>query len=474
MKTLYSETLITARVVIPAKAGIHRKTGFRVKPGMAHPLRFMLPCLARLFWGMFFVLILQGFPSLLWAQEGKPAPLKLNDLIEEALNKNPDVQAAKSKWEVFKERPPQAGSLDDPILGFGIINLPTDTFSFRQEDMTMKEVSVTQRVPYPGKRGLRSEMSQKEAEAALSEYEEAKNKVSREMKMAYFDLFYANKAIEVTERNREVLKLLNQIAETRYSVGEGIHSDVLKAQVELSKMIDELIMLNQSKRTLKARINTLLHQPPFAPLGDTTEVQLEKFSADPEELVKAAAQNRPLLQSMKRVVERNRAGLRLAEKDYYPDFDFKLAYGQRDDGPNGRRSDMITAMVGINLPLWYKSKQERKVAESHKDIQSAKDQLAAMTNEIRFMISDKLTEIERAERQIELLKTGIIPQATLSLDSAMSSYRVSKVDFITVLDSLMTLFKYEIQYYRLLTDSRKSIAEIETAVGKSSVEEKKG
>ena len=429
---------------------------------------------ARLFSWMFFVLVLQGFPSPLWAQEGKPASLKLNDLIEAALEKNPDVLAAKSKWEVFKERPPQAGALDDPMLGLGLVNLPVDTFSFRNEDMTMKELSVTQRVPYPGKRGLRSEMAQKEAEAALSDYEEAKNKVSREMKMAYFDLFYANRAIEVTERNREILKLLNQIAETRYSVGEGIHTDVLKAQVELSKMIDELIMLNQSKRTLKARINTLLHQPPFAPLGDPAEVMPEKFSADPEELVKSAARNRPLLQSMKKMVERNRAGLRLAEKDYYPDFDFKLAYGQRDDGPMSRRADMVTAMVGINLPLWYKAKQERKVAESQKDIQWAKDQLAAMTNEIRFMISDKLTEIERVEKQMELLITGIIPLATLSLDSAMSSYRVNKVDFITVLDSLMTLFKYEIQYYRLLTDSRKSIAEIEIAVGKSSVEEKKG
>jgi outer membrane protein TolC len=340
--------------------------------------------------------------------------------------------------------------------------------------MTQKEISLSQKLPYPGKRGLRNEMALKEVEAALSDYEEVKNKVSREIKMAYFDLFYANRAIEVTEKNREILKLLNQIAETRYSVGEGIHTDVFKAQVELSKMIDELIMLNQSKRTLKARINTLLHRPPFAPLGDPAEVILEKFSVDPEELVKAAAQNRPLLQSMKKMVERNRAGLRLAEKDYYPDFDFKLAYGQRDDGPNGRRADMVSAMVGINLPLWYKSKQERKVAETQKDIQSAKDQLAATTNEIRFMISDKLTEIERAEKQVELLKTGIIPLATLSLDSAMSSYRVNKVDFITVLDSLMTLFKYEIQYYRLLSDSRKSIAEIEAAVGRSSAEEKKG
>ena len=134
---------------------------------------------------------------------------------------------------------------------------------------------------------------------------------------------------------------------------------------------------------------------------------------------------------------------------------------------------MVTAMVAISLPLWHQTKQGKKVSESQKEIQSAQDQLAAATNEIRFMMSDKLTEIERAEKQIELLRTGIIPQATLSLDSAFASYRVNKVDFITTLDSLMTLFKYEIQYYRLLSDHRKNIAEIEAAVGLSFPEEKK-
>ena len=423
---------------------------------------------------LFLIIFMQAFQSMLWAQETRTTPLKLNDLIEEALDKNPDILAAKSKWEVFKERPPQAGSLDDPMVGLGIVNLPTDTFSFRQEDMTMKEISVTQRLPYPGKRGLRSEVAQKEAEAALSDYEEVKVKVSRDVKMAYYELFFVNKAIEVTEKNREILKLLNQIAETKYSVGEGIHTDVFKAQVELSKMIDELIMLNQNRRTLKSKLNTLLLRPPFAPLGDPGEVAYEKFSGDPEELVKAASERRPSLQSVKRMVERNKASLKLAERDYYPDFDIKLAYGQRDAGPAGGRPDMVSAMVGFNLPLWHKSKQGRKVAESQKDIQATNDQLTAMTNEIRFMMSEKLIDIERAEKQIELLKTGIIPQATLSLDSAIASYRVNKVDFITLLDTEMTLFKYETQYYRLLTDYRKSIAEIEAAVGKSSAEEKKG
>ncbi len=417
------------------------------------------------------ILFILSLPFESLAQETRTPPLKLKELIEEAVSKNPDVVAAKSKWEVLTERPPQAGSLDDPMLGLGIVNLPTDTFSFRREDMTMKEISVTQRLPYPGKRNLRSEIAQKEAEAALSDYAEAKNKVSREVKMAYFELFYVHKAVEVTEKNREILKLLNQIAETKYSVGEGIHTDVFKAQVELSKMIDELIMLNQNRRALKSRLNTLLYRPAFAPLGDPEDVGFEKFTADVEDLVKAAEKKRPSLQSGKKAIEKSQAGLKLAERDYYPDFDLRFAYGQRDDGPMGRRADMISGMVAFNIPVWYKSKQERKVAESKKEIQSAKDQLAAMTNEVRSTISERLTDIERAEKQAELLKTGIIPQASLSLDSAIASYRVNKVDFITMLDSMMTLFRYEIQYFRLQADHQKSVAEIEAAIGKSSAEE---
>jgi len=420
-----------------------------------------------------FVLVMNVHPWL-WAQESQVAPLKLNELIAETLSKNPDVLAAKSKWEVFRERPPQVGSLDDPMVGLAIVNLPTDNFSFRNEDMTMKELSVTQRVPYPGKRSLRSEMAQKEADAAFNDYEEVRVKVSRDMKTAYYDLFYVNKAIAVTEKNQEILKLLNKITETKYSVGEGIQADILRAQVELSKMIDELITLSQTKRSLKAKINTLFHQPAFAPLGDPEQVSWEKFSADPEELTQAAMANRPLIQSMKQMVMRNRVGLKMAEKEYYPDFDFKLAYGQRDDGPMGRRADVITAMVAFNLPLWYRSKQDRRVVEFQKEIRSTQDQITAMTNEIRFRVSEKLTEIERAERQLELLRTGIVPQATLSLDSAMSAYRVNKIDFKSLLDNLMNLFKYEIQYYRLLTEHQKSVAEIEAAVGKSASKERKG
>jgi outer membrane protein TolC len=429
---------------------------------------------ARLVFMSFVFLGFLGIQSPLWSQETRPAPLKLSDLIEEAVSKNPDIIAAKSKWEVTRERPLQAGSLDDPMIGLGIINLPTNNFSFRTEDMTQKEISITQRFPYPGKRSLRVEAAEKEAEAGLWDYEEIKIKISRDLKAAYHELAFVNKAIGVTEKNREILKLLNKIAETKYSLGEGIQLDLLKSQVDLSKMLGELITLNQTKRSLKSRLNTLLQRPPFAPLGEPEEMALVKISSEPEELLKEAEEKRPMLQSAKRMIEKNKAGLRAAEKDYYPDFEVKFSYGQRDDGPNGRRSDMVSAMVGFNIPFWYKSKQAKRVSESQKEIQSAQDQYHALANEIRYLVSEKLTEIERTEEQIVLLKTGIIPQATLALDSALQAYRVNKVDYLTLLDNLMTLFRYEIQFYRLLADQRKSVVEIEGALGRSLPEEKKG
>jgi len=421
-----------------------------------------------------FILFLSSNLSPSWSQATRSEPLKLNNLIEEAFSKNPEIIAAKSRWELTRERPRQAGSLDDPIIGLGVTNLPTNNFSFRTEDMTQKEISLTQRFPYLGKRSLRIEAAEKEAEAALWDYEEIKVKIAREIKAAYSELAFVNKAIEVTEKNREILRLLNKIAETKYSLGEGIQADLLKSQVDLSKMIAELIALNQTKRSLKSRLNALLQRPPFAPLGEPEEISFAKIFAEPEELLKEAEERRPLLQSAKRMIAKSKVSLRAAEKDYYPDFDVKLAYGQRDEGPMGRRSDMISAMIGFNIPIWHKSKQAKRVAEFQKEIRFTQDEYQALANEIRILVSEKLTEIERTEKQIELLKTGIIPQATLALDSALQAYRVNRVDYMTLFDNLMTLFRYEVQYYRLLADQRKAAVEIEGALGRSLPEEKKG
>jgi len=394
--------------------------------------------------------------------------LNLNQLIEEALQNNPEILASKKRWEVFKEKIPQARALPDPMFGFGIISLPT-SFKFREEDMTMKEISISQMVPFYGKRRLMGEMAEKEAEAVYNEIQEKTNRIIREVKAAYYDLSHVYRTTDVTQRNKEILENFVKIAETQYAVGMGIQQDVLKAHVEVSKMVDELIMLGQRKRALGAKLNTLLNRPTEAPVGEPGEVVPQKFPFTVEELQKMALEINPTLKGMKKMIEAKEKAYDLAKREYYPDFTFKFAYGQRDnsEGPEVmKRRDMLTGIVEVNIPIFYKSKQERKVAETKADILSAEAQYRAMKNEIQFMVADMVSMIQRVERQVDLYKTGIIPQASLQINSAMSAYRVNKADFMTLLDGQMTLYKYELEYHQALTEYEKNVASLGAVIGK--------
>ena len=406
------------------------------------------------------------------AQSGKPRS-NVDQLVEDALQNNPEILAVKQKWEVFKEKIPQARALPDPMLGLGIISLPTH-FSFRDEDMTMKEISISQMFPFFGKRRLMGEMAGKEAEAVFNEIQEKTNRIMRDVKAAYYDLSHIYRTTEVTQRNKRILEDFAKIAETRYAVGEGIQQDVFKAHIEVSKMVDDLIMLGQRKRALEAKLNALLNRPSETPIGEPEEVVPKKILFNAEELQKMALEMNPALMGMKKMIEAKEKAYDLAKREHYPDFNFKFAYGQRDNGPDMKRRDMLTGMVEMNIPIFYQSKQGRKVAETKADILATESQYRAMKNEVLFMITDIATMIQRGEKQSELYKTGILPQASLQINSAMSAYRVNKADFMTLLDSQMTLYKYELEYHQALTEYEKNVASLEAVIGKQILERWEG
>ena len=412
----------------------------------------------------FFFFILVVFPHSSSAQSEK-SRLNVDQLVDEALQNNPEISAAKQKWEVFKEKVPQARALPDPMFGFGIISLPTN-FSFKDEDMTMKEFSISQMFPFYGKRRLMGEMAGKEAEAVFNEIQEKANRIVRDVKAAYYDLAHNYRTTEVTQRNKRILEDFAKIAETRYGVGEGIQQDVFKVHIEVSKRVDDLIMLGQRKRALEAKLNALLNRPPETSVGEPEEVVFRKFPFTIEELQKMALEMNPILKGMKKMIESKEKAYALAKREYYPDFNFKFAYGQRDDGPDMKRRDMLTGMMELNIPIYFKSKQDRKVAETKAEILATEAQYRAMKNEVLFMIADMTSMIQRGERQIELYKTGILPQTSLQINSAMSSYRVNKADFMTLLDSQMTLYKYELEYHQALTEYEKNVASLGAAIGK--------
>ncbi len=404
-------------------------------------------------------------PFPLWAEESHFRK-KLNDFISIALENNPELMEARNRIKVTKEIPPQAGSLDDPILKFELMNMPIDTFDFGQEAMTQKQLMVSQNLPYPGKLALRTEKATKNIGIAEEIYEELKLKIIRQVKQTFYELCFVLAATNITKQNKILLEQFIAITESKYSVGKGLQQDVLKAQVELSKIMDELIKFNKRKETEQARLNTLMNLLPQEPLPFTHGITKTQFKYNLEELQKMAEENRPVLKEIKILKERYQVARQLAEKEYYPNFKVGFKYGQREDGPLVEHPDFFSAFVGVNIPLWHKTKQSRKVAEETYKIDMVNDAYLKARNRVFLKIKELMDEEAKGASRLKLIDKGILPQARQSLESALAGYSVDRVDFLTLLNNQVTLFNWEINYHRELTTYEKALAELEHTVGK--------
>jgi outer membrane protein TolC len=391
----------------------------------------------------------------------------LNQFIETARKQNPSLFEAKNKINIYKQIPDQRSSWKDPMLTFGLANLPVDTFSFRQEAMTQKQIQVTQEIPFLGKMALRKEAADKDVSIVEWNLKELELKIIRQVKESFFELCFINSSIETTKRNKILLKQFITIAESKYSVGKGIQQDVLKAQVELSKIMDELIELKQLKANETSKLNILMNRLPQEPLEIPHGLTQTDFKFDIKSLQDLAENNRPFLQGIQSTINKFTITKKLAEKEYYPNFQVGVRYGQRQDSPFQDHPDFVSGFIGVNIPIWFATKQRKKVAEENYRILTAKDSLNAAKNDVFLKIKLIMDREIKARNLINLIKKGIIPQARQSLESALAGYSVDKVDFLTLIDNQVTLLKWEIKYHRQLTDYEQNLAALEHVVGQS-------
>lgn len=390
--------------------------------------------------------------------------ITLNELIEEALNNNPEIQAAQMKYEAAKARPIQESSLPDPIISFMSQNMgnPIPFTTIGEEPGSNAGFSFTQEIPYPGKLKLKGEIAEKEAQIEQQNYLATKLNVIAQLKLAYYDYYYLTKAIEIVNKDKELLEKLEKIAEAKYAVGKGIQQDVLKAQVEISVLLNRLTVLNQQKNSVVALINKLLNRKPDTPLGKPADFQKSILNYSLEDLYKLAWDKNPLLKSKDIMIERNNVSVNLAKREYYPDFMIGGAYGY-----SGKFADMWKLEIGIKIPLYYWRKQRYGVIEKNKELNSSLKDFQNTKQTINFMIKDQYLLAKASEELIKLYSEGIIPQATLALESSISSYEVGTVDFLTMLNNFITLLEYEINYYQELTNFQKALARLEELINKN-------
>jgi outer membrane protein TolC len=405
------------------------------------------------------------FPFLIQAQP-IDSTLVLDELIQKVLTENPELQSSYEGLRASETRISQEEALPDPTLGLNLMNLPVNSFAFDQEPMTGKQISLMQPFPFPGKLDLKGQIAQSESEMTLQQHRELQNQLIKKTKQVYYDLYYIDQAIVTVASNQELLKEFVEIAETRYSVGNGLQQDVMRAQVAQSKMIDRELKLRQQRDAMQARLNALINEPANASLGKPVVPNLTAQSLRLDSLVQLADSASPLLAAWKTVVKRSSQQVDLALRDRYPDFSVGVAYTQRDPLQNGMKGyDFASAMFNIRIPLYHGKKQDQKVQQTRINQSSMEYRYQNIENSIEQMLQQSLTDLEKNHRLIDLYATGIIPQAEESLESSLAGYQNGKVDFLSLLDSELTLFQFRLDYHRFLADYHKSIAELEALTG---------
>lgn len=417
-----------------------------------------------------------SLPIMARAEEVKLTAKDLTNFIATAITNNSDLKSSQSRWEVFADKAKQASALEDPMLMFKLQNLvarkPTSLGG--DDPQTAKVIGISQQIPFWGKRGIKQEMAEHEAESYRWAIEERKLELTRMISEVWYQLWAVDKSLEITDKNLNILADFVTIAESKYSVGQGVQQDIFKAGLEKSKMIDMQISRRQQRRSLEANFNYLLYRPGNTPVGIIADFPLPQFSLSAEQLNEIAMENRPQLKSLISLTNKGRAFHRLAEKEFYPDVNLSFEYMFREAVNNEMITDpgddMFTAAITINLPF-QQEKRQAMLAEARAETNMAAEELNALKNTISFTINDALAQLDRRQQLIELYKKGIIPQAEQSLESAMIGYRTNKVDFLALLDSRMNLFNYERELYESQAEYMIKLAQLDAAVGSDVIAE---
>ena len=387
----------------------------------------------------------------------------LRELLKEAAERNPEIIAAKNKWQSAKDIIGARGALPDPQLSF---NQYVESVETRVGPIK-RAYGLKQKLPFYGKRGLKAEIATKEAEALKASYETVRQEVVRRIKIAYYDLFYLNRIIDITDNEKQILKRFEQIAMIKYETGKGSQQNILKIQVEISRLEDRLLTLVNRKETVEARLNTLLDRPSDHAVKKPVQPELRDFFYIKQELIRMARDHRPELKMGDAWIEKSDRALILAKKDYYPDLTIGANYIEIDDGPlmvsdNGQ--DAFNVVFSINIPLWRK-KLSSQVQSATKMVTAQKNTYKSILNQTLFEIEDNLFKIETARETTNLYRNVLIPQAEQSLESAEVGYITGVVNFLDLLDAERVLLKIQFGYWKSYTDYVKRIADMERAVG---------
>lgn len=395
-----------------------------------------------------------------------PTPLSLEWCLERAAQANPAIAEDSAAWDAAQERIHFAGALDDPRISYEASNIPTGDFDFRSTPLSGHQFGLKQRIPFPGLLRNQKQAAQSASGAARSNLEDRMQRIAGSVEVHWAMLGFAQRALDITDRNIDLVRQLSEIAEVKYRVGSGLQQDVLRAQVALTVLLEERLQREAAIEATAAALAAVLDLPPDMSLPRTTALEDPSELPDLETLVATLEDKSPALQAARERIEQAEHALEATRLEGYPDFDLGVGYRVREKvrGDPVGGDDFLSAGVTLRLPV-DRAKWRARTAESRALVRRAEAAYRRSRAELRSGLRTIHAELVRADRQRELLETGLVPQARQSLDSSRSGYQVGRLDFLSLLDSQVRLLDAELQRERALADRRGAFAALEATLG---------
>lgn len=390
--------------------------------------------------------------------------IKLQALIVEALKNNRDILMSEARLSASGYRIPQAKSLPDPMLMFGYQNEGWKRYTYGEMQGAQWMISASQMIPFPGKLSLKGEMAAREYEGLQAVHESLKLKTIARIKELFYDLFLAYKNTDLIHDRTALFSRIEEAALARYSSGLGMQQEVLMAQAEKFMLLEKEEMQKQKIQATEAMLNSVVGRDVTSPIDKPSEPAEPLYTAynlSLENLLKIAQESAPEVKPREKMVSAAETRVRMAEREYYPDFTLGANLFKR----SGEFEDMWSLTTTVNIPLFYKTKQKQAVLEAEAMLSEARHELGATSIMLASSIRDNYSMLKTAERLMELYKNGLIPKVYQDFEAGLAGYMTGKIEAITVISRLKALLDVETLYWGQVVEREKAAARLEAITG---------
>lgn len=409
---------------------------------------------------VFILFLVQAFilsHSLSYAAES----LSLDTLVAEARLNNPEILAARKRYEAAKARIPQAKSLDDPQIGLTFEKTKGSPFQFSKTASEDRMLTFAQFFPLFGKLSLKGKIALAESQMAAGAYKDKELEIVNKVRNAYYDLFMNYKESQLSQESLQLLEEIAKVSEARYSLAEITQEDVYKIHSELASLNNKILNLQEEKRYKETRLNVLLNRDPESPIGAPYIKEEAEFNKDLNSLYRLTLENQPELLIFSYAIEKNKFAKSLAKRNFLPDVMSGIVMRGITAGTIGPWD----LMLAFSVPLWFWTKQRYALKEAIANVEEAEAAYKSMQNMAFGTVKDLVTKIEISKNKLNLYKTSLIPILEGSIESSLAAFRSGKGDFMMLLDSQRMLIEARMGYYKALVEYNMYLADLERTAG---------